>query len=95
MAKRTTKTAKARLTNERMLGIIMQEIADVRMELKGDIAAMGHKLGGRIDGVAAGLTEVKTDLSGLRGQVHQNQVSFMSYMDRTDKRLSRVEAKVG
>lgn len=73
----------------------MQEIADVRlelkgdiaglkMELKGDIANLDKKLSGRIDSVAS-------QLHTLRLEVHQNQSTFIHNHDALEKRVEVLE----
>lgn len=83
------------LTNRELLRVVMQEIADthlelrgdiadLRMELKGDIANLDKKLSGRIDSVAS-------EFHTLRLEVHQNQSTFISNQMALEKRVKAVE----
>lgn len=79
---------KPRMTNERVVAILMQEIADVRLELKQDISALGNRLDGRIDGL-------ETRIDHLNAKVDRNHLQVLRIADGVDTRLTRVEAKVG
>ncbi|HVW66737.1 MAG TPA: hypothetical protein VHA78_03305 [Candidatus Peribacteraceae bacterium] len=87
------KTSAKRLTNEKMLHILLQEIADVRYELKTDIQNLDQRLSGRIDGLASDVTIIKTDLTSLRLEVHQNHLTFIKNHDDLEKRVTVLEAK--
>lgn len=73
------------MTNERMLRIILQEIADVRLELKQDIALLDSRLSSRLD-------SLETRLSSLHADVQATQRTLVHCMRRTDKRLDTMEA---
>lgn len=88
-------TGSPKLTIKRMLGLLMQEIADVRKELKEemaevkqDIRHVDQRLGERIDSLAS-------EFRAFRIEVHQNQISFMSNHDHLEKRVTVLETKVG
>lgn len=80
------------LSNRKMLGILMQEIADVRGELKDDIYELKKELKGdmyevkdhciRLDGK---IDAVAADLRLLRYEVRQNQ-------NHLDKRVTLLES---
>lgn len=85
---------------DRFLEVIMQEIADVRLELKQDIQGLRTELKQDIQSLRIDMSSVKADIKTMKGdvrtlrmEVHQNQLVFMGYMDRTDKRLDKLEAK--
>ncbi len=69
------------LSNRELLKVLMQEIADVRRELKEDIAVLDNKI-----------TVVSSDLKGLRLQVHQNHTSFITNLQDHEKRIAVLEA---
>lgn len=94
MKKKTQRSAKPTMTIEHAFGVMMQEMADIRLELKNDMKSMKTELKGDIAVVATDLKNLTKDVGGLRVQLHQNQLMFMNYMDRTDQRLDRVEANV-
>ncbi len=104
MAKHANQTAKKqRMTNERVVSILLQEISDVRFELKADIREVKNdvstlksdmsQLKNDVSTLKKDMKIVTDDLGGLRIQVHQNQLTVMNYMDKTDKRVLRIEAK--
>lgn len=79
------------LTNREILKILLDEIADVRLELKRDIEA----LSGRMDKLEAEMQEMKKELNGkldgLRMEVHQNQIMFMKGHDDLEQRVVAAE----
>mgnify|MGYP005665690681 CR=1 FL=1 len=76
------------MTNKEMLTILMQEIADVRHELKNDIA----KLDARIGSLNTRVESISTEVKGLRTELHQNQSTFINAQEDLDKRVSTLEA---
>ena len=92
--KKTT-GGKKHMTNEDVVRILMQEIADVRLELKADIGTLKLELKEDIGILKKEVSTVKNDLGVLRIEVHQNHASFMKYQGVLDKRVTRLEAKVG
>jgi len=80
------------ISNRKMLKILMQEIADVRRELKEDISGLGK----RIDSVDQKLTKridtLSSDVQTLRLEVHQNQTAFMKNHDKLERRVAVLEA---
>lgn len=78
-------TGRKKRTTERMLHMIMDEIVDVRNELKEEISDVRNELGGRIDTLAQ-------DVRSLRLEVHQNHLTFMKNHDDFEKRVTTLEA---
>ncbi len=70
--------------NRKFLDMLMQEIADVRLELKKDIAHLDQKLTKRID-------TLSSDFQTLRIEVHQNQTTFMHNHNVLDTRVTTLE----
>lgn len=90
------------LSNREMLKILLDEIADVRRELKEDIQHVDRKLGGRMDGLETEMGSLKTEMgslrtemSSLRMEVHQNQITFLKNHEEHGKRLAVLEGKAG
>lgn len=83
------------LSNRQILSILMQEIADVRLELKSDIAGLRTELKGDIFGLRTELkgdiAKVQSELHTLRIEVHQNQSTFIKNHDALEKRVTTVE----
>lgn len=75
---------KKKLTNEKMFGIIMQEISDVHRELRTDMLNLHNEL--KID-----IRDVKNEIKGLRFEVHQNQSTFMKNHENLEKRVAVLE----
>ncbi|MBI5794469.1 hypothetical protein HZA87_05340 [Candidatus Uhrbacteria bacterium] len=71
-------------SNRLMLNILMQEIADVRHELKEEMAEMRKELKGDIASVAS-------ELHTLRLEVHTNQTTFMRNHADLEKRVVMLE----
>ncbi len=87
-----------------MLKLILQEIADVRHELKDDMKQMktelqndmrklDEKLSSRINRVEDRMSSMESELRGLRTEVHQNQLMFMAH-DQLERRVTVLETKV-
>ncbi len=82
----------------------MQEISDVRHELKKDIAGVDLGLSSlrtELKGEISGLrTELKGDISELRDEViasrdesHQNQVAFITNIQDHERRITTLERR--
>lgn len=71
-------------SNRLMLNILMQEIADVRRELKEDIHELDVRLSGKID-------TLSSDLHTLRLEVHTNHATFILNHADLDKRVTVLE----
>lgn len=92
------------MTNERLAKILLQEIADVRLELKGDFHLLRGDVTSLRNDVSVlkndvsilknGMSGLKRDFSVLRTEVHQNQISFITNHDDHEKRITRIEAKI-
>ncbi len=67
-----------------LLRILMQEIADVRRELKEDIHELDVRLSGKIDSVAL-------DLKSLTVKVDKNQVALVKNIEDLDRRVTVLE----
>ena len=80
------------ISNRNMLQILMQEIADVRKELKEDIANLDHKLTQRIDVLSSDVQVLSSDVQTLRLEVHQNQTVFLKNHDQLERRVAVLEA---
>ncbi|MFH0770153.1 MAG: hypothetical protein V1926_02130 [Candidatus Peregrinibacteria bacterium] len=84
------------LSNKQLLKVLLDEIADVRRELKGDIADLDQKLTKRIDGVGHGLSKnidaLSSDFQALRIEVHMNQLTFMKNHEELEQRVVVLEA---
>ena len=85
------------LSNRQLLNILMQEIADVRHELKGEISGLRVELKGDISGLRM---ELKGEISGLRGDLqdfrdesHQNQVAFITNQQDHENRIMVLERR--
>ncbi|MBU0458105.1 hypothetical protein KJ652_02110 [Patescibacteria group bacterium] len=82
------------MSNRDMLRIILQEIADVRRELKGDIGDLGNKfikLDAKIDDVENRLGK---RIDALAFKVDKNTVCLMSNFEDHDKRIIKLEEVV-
>lgn len=83
------------LTNRELLRVVMQEIADTHLELRGDIADLRTELKGDIADLRTELkgdiAQVKSELHTLRLEVHQNQSTFISNQMALEKRVKAVE----
>lgn len=85
-------------SNRLMVNILMQEIVDVRRELKEDIHALDVKLSNKIDGVEnrmgqveKSLVQVEKNLSNLTLKVDKNQTAFIRNIEDVDRRVSVLE----
>ena len=86
------------LSNREILRIMMQEIADVRKELKEDIGALDLKFDRKIDALSADFKVLKSDFKTLRSdfytlklEVHQNQSTFILNHTDLEKRVMVLE----
>lgn len=83
----------------KMFHLVMQELVDVRNELKQEfkegIATLDQKLTGRIDRLTQEMVEMKKELKSdihvLRLEVHQNQIAFMTNHNSLEKRVKVLE----
>ncbi|MBI1812731.1 hypothetical protein HY285_03430 [Candidatus Peregrinibacteria bacterium] len=77
------------MTNKDLLRVLLQEMADVRYELKQDIAALDQKLTGKIDNIDQKLSG---KIDNLTLKTDQNQIAFMKNLDDIDARVRVLEA---
>ena len=80
------------LSNKKMLDILLQEIADVRYELKNDIRNLDLKLSKRMDGLDGKIDVLSSEIATLKIEVHQNQTTFIHNHQELEKRVSVLEA---
>lgn len=74
------------LSNRELLRVLIQEIVDVRRELKEDIASLDQKFTKKFD-VLSSETKV------LRLEVHQNHSSFIHRQDDLERRVEVLEVQ--
>ncbi len=72
-----------RMTPKRMLSILLQEIADVRLELKEDIAALGGALGSRMGRLEGRMNGIEHRMDGIEHR-----------MDGIEHRMDRFEGRM-
>lgn len=71
--------------------MLMDEIAAVYRDLKGDIIQLGKSLSGRIDRVENRLEGVEKNLKNLTYKVDQNQIAFLTNLEDHDRRIKVLE----
>ena len=85
------------LSNREILKVLMQEIADVRGELKQDIADVRSELKQDIAGVEGRLqrqiSTLDIKMNALTVKVDQNFLCFMSNVDELGMRVTVLETK--
>lgn len=95
VVKKKKKTGTSDLSNKDLLRILMQEIADVRHELKQDIGQLDMKLTGKIDSVHTSLKidiqDVRKEVHASRAESHQNQVAFITNIQDHERRIVALE----
>lgn len=73
----------------------MQEIVDIRRELKEDILGLDQKLYRKIEDVDKKLEKrmdaLSADFQVLRMEVHQNQATFITNHDALERRVAVLE----
>ena len=90
------------LSNREILRIMMQEIVDVRNELKEEFSSglqtLDQKLSGKIDALSSDFKTLKSDFKTLRSdfytlklEVHQNQSTFIVNHADLEKRVMVLE----
>ena len=83
------------MTNREILRVLLEEIALVRGELKGDIASIEERLSGRINGMEKGLNtkmdSLNRKIDNLNLKVDRNHLTFMHNFDEMDKRVLLLE----
>ncbi|MFH1670727.1 MAG: hypothetical protein ABIA92_04030 [Patescibacteria group bacterium] len=87
------------MTNREILRIMLQEIADVRRELKEDIEGVRQELKVDIQSLQSDIKTIKSDVKNLqsdvknlRAEVHQNHTSFIHNQEDMEKRIVSLEA---
>jgi len=90
MTKATKRTGQRKDISKRdVVRILMQEIADMRRELKEDIAKCALK--SDLDALKTGFNSLRTEFKSLRSEVHQNQLTFMHNHDALEQRVKVLE----
>ena len=85
------------LTNKDLLRILMQEIADVRLELKNDIQGVDQKvdqLAQKVNQLDKKIDQVDKNVRNLTVKVDQNHLSFMTNIEDVSERVSTLETTV-
>ncbi len=97
--RKITDKASPDISKRKMLVVILQTLADMRYELKKDIANLDRKLSSSLDGVAstlcARIEALASDLHSFRIEMHQNQLMFMNVHDQLERRVTVLETRVG
>ncbi len=79
------------LSNRDLLEILMQEIADVRNELKEDISGLRNELKTEIQSCNVNIKDVQKEVRSFRMESHQNQVAFIKNIQDQDRRITVLE----
>ncbi len=84
-----------KLTTKKLLQMLMQEIVDVRRELKEEISELGRKIDHvdrKVDRVDKKVGAVDRKVEELTLKVDQNHITFMHNIDDLDIRVTVLEA---
>ncbi len=98
MKKRKKSGAPPDWSNRKIVKIILDEIADVRRELKEDIHALDEKVGKldtKVNQLDTKVNQLAAEMRHMRSDFHRNQVSFIENQTDMDKRVCVLEVKVG
>ena len=85
------KKAAAKVTNAYLLKVLLQEIADVRFELKQDIVGLKQELGSRIERVEQKIDTLDQKFNVLNAKVDRNHEWCIRNIDGVDKRVRVLE----
>lgn len=81
------------LPNKRLLKVVMQEIVDMRLELKGDIAELRKELKGDSTGLKGEIGGLRTEMRQMNEKMDRNFVAIMANIELHDRRLCLLEAR--
>jgi hypothetical protein len=81
------------ISNSKMLKILLQEVADVRLELKQDIASSHTELKQHIVNLDQRMKMLDSKFDVLRLEVHQNQATFIQNHDSLERRVVVLERR--
>lgn len=91
MAKRVRSSGKRKWTLDRVVAVLMQEIADLRYEFKNDLSVLDQKLTTRIDKIDVRIDTMDRKLDTLNLKVDRNHVAFMTNVREIDGRVAVLE----
>lgn len=81
------------LNNRELLQILMQEIADVRHELKTDIAGVDSNISSARTELKLEITELRDEVRCARDESHQNQITHINNIRDHERRITVLEQR--
>ncbi|MBP7114232.1 MAG: hypothetical protein KBA40_02135 [Candidatus Peribacteraceae bacterium] len=93
MKKKKKASSELDLSNRELLEIMMQEISDVRGELKVDISELKHVLKADIADVGNKVVDLQINMRNARLEIGQNQAALVTNIETLNRRVTVLERR--
>jgi hypothetical protein len=88
MVHKKQSTGEKKMTTKQMFSVVLQEMIDIRREILTEMRGGFQRLDKKIDSVAL-------ELASFRKETRLNQTTFIVNHDLLEKRVKKLEEKVG